>query len=216
MAIKASAKEKLGSDDLKGMKVAVQGIGNVGGHLVDYLHNEGCKLVIADIFPDKVKKLADKYSAEIADPNDIVSAECDIFAPCALGAVINDQSLTKLKCKVVAGAANNQLAEDRHGDALRELGILYAPDFVANAGGLMNVFVELEGYSLERASDKTKQVYDNCMGVFKIAKEENISTHIAANRLAEKRLQKIGSLRQHQQGRMARPFTTLKEIALRR
>jgi leucine dehydrogenase len=150
------------------------------------------------------------------DPNEIVTSDCDVFAPCALGAVINDQTITKLKCKIVAGAANNQLAEHRHGDALRELGILYAPDFVANAGGLMNVFVELEGYSHDRAFEKTKQVYDNVMKVFKIAKEKGIATHVAANELAERRLHKIGSLRQHHQGRMARPFSTLKEIGIRK
>lgn len=216
MAIKASVKEKLGADSLDGVRVAVQGLGNVGYNLVHFLSQENAIISIADIDAEKVKKIADTYDATVVGSDDIVTSECDVFAPCALGAVINDMSLPKLRCKIIAGGANNQLAESRHGDALRELGILYAPDYVANAGGLMNVFVELEGYSSDRAFDKTKQVYDNMMRVFKIAKEKNISTNLAADQLAEHRLQKIGNIRQHHMGRMARPFSTLKEIALRK
>lgn len=217
MAIRASAKEKLGVDTLAGLRIAVQGLGNVGGHLVDFLVQDGAKVSIADIDVERVAAISNKHGGlTIVDPNAIVTTDCDILAPCALGAIINDQTLPKLKCKIVAGAANNQLAEHRHGDALRELGILYAPDFVANAGGLMNVFVELEGYSSERAFDKTKVVYDNVLNIFKLAKEQNIATHTAANLLAEKRIKQIGELRQHHQGRMARPFSTLKEMTLRR
>jgi leucine dehydrogenase len=216
MAIKASAKEKFQTDSLAGMRIAVQGLGNVGHHLVEFLVKEGAKVTVADIDTDKVKMVTKKLGVTALDPNEITTSECDVFAPCALGAVINDVTLPKLKCKVVAGAANNQLAEHRHGDALRELGVLYAPDYVANAGGLMNVFVELEGYSAERAFDKTKKVYDNVMNVFQLAKQQNIATHEAANRLAEARITQIGSLRQHHQGRTARPFSTLKEMTLRR
>jgi leucine dehydrogenase len=216
MAIKASAKEKLGVDNLAGLRVAVQGLGNVGSHLVDFLHKEGAKVIVSDIDKDKIKTIVKRYGCAEAAPDDITSVECEIFAPCALGAIINDQSIPKLKCKIVAGGANNQLAEHRHGHALQELGILYAPDFVANAGGLMNVFVELEGYSSERAFDKTKQDYDSLTKIFKLAKEKGIPTHEAANQVSEVRLAKISSLRQHHQGRMARPFSTLKEMTLRR
>lgn len=216
MAIKASVKEKLKQDDLKGIRVAVQGLGHVGFHLVDYLTSNGAEVTVADIDPDKVKKVSSKFDAKVMDPNEIVTSECDVFAPCALGAVVNDETITQLKCKIITGAANNQLAEDRHGEALRELGILYAPDFVANAGGLMNVFVELEGYSYDRALEKTNMVYDNMMKVFEIAKDQNISTDKAAMAFAEKRLKKIGQLRLHHQGRTARPFSTLKEIAIRK
>lgn len=216
MAIKASVKEKLGADRLSGLRVNVQGLGNVGHHLVEFLVNDGAKVGVADIDKEKVKVIAEKHKLKIIDPDEIIISECDVFAPCALGAVINDQTISRLQCKIICGGANNQLAESRHGEALRELGILYAPDFVANAGGLMNVFVELEGYSSERAFDKTKQVYDSLMKIFNIAKQQNIATHVAANRLAEHRLQKISSLRQHHQGRMARPFSTLKEMTLRR
>ncbi len=217
MAIRASVKEKFNLDSLSGLRVAVQGLGNVGSNLVDFLVQDGAVVSIADIDVERVANMSNKHGGlKVINPNDIITSECDVLAPCALGAVINDQTIPKLKCKVIAGAANNQLGEARHADALRELGILYAPDFVANAGGLMNVFVELEGYSSERAFDKTKVVYDNVLNIFKLAKEQNISTHTAANLLAEKRIKQIGELRQHHQGRMARPFTTLKEMTLRR
>ncbi len=217
MAIKASVKEKLQSDTVSGLRVNVQGLGNVGRHLVEFLVQEGAQVNVADIDTEKVKALTKKLpDLRVLGSDEIVTSECDVLAPCALGAVINDQTIGRLKCKIVCGGANNQLAESRHGDALRELGILYAPDYVANAGGLMNVFVELEGYSSDRAFDKTKQVYENMMSVFKMAKEENISTHIAANQVAENRLNKIGALRKHYQGRTARPHSTLKEIVLRR
>lgn len=215
MGIKASAKSKLGADSLKGVRVAVQGLGNVGYHLVEYLIREGAAVTVADIDADKVKKTCDKFNLKALDPQGIVTSECDVFAPCAMGAGINDQTIDKLKCKIIAGGANNQLAEQRHGDALLELGVLYAPDYVINAGGLMNVFVELEGYSRERAFEKTNQVYDNLMQVFEISKTEKIATNRAADRLAEKRIKSIGALRQHHHGRMARPFSTLKEMTTR-
>lgn len=215
MGIKAAAKAKLNTDSLKGLRIAVQGLGSVGSHLVDYLSKEGVQISVADIDKDRVKKMVDQYGAKVVDPEEIITSDCDIFAPCALGAVINDKTVTKLKCKIIAGGANNQLAELRHGDALMELGILYAPDYVINAGGLMNVFVELEGYSSERAFEKTTQVYENLMQVFKISKDEGISTQRAADRLAEKRIKSIGQLRQHHHGRTARPFSTLKEMTNR-
>ncbi|MGE0528395.1 MAG: Glu/Leu/Phe/Val dehydrogenase dimerization domain-containing protein [Bdellovibrionales bacterium] len=215
VGIKAAVKEKFRSDSLKGVRIAVQGLGNVGHHLVEYLVKEGAVVSVADIDKEKVQRTCAKFNLTAVDSDGIVTSECDVFAPCALGAVINDQTISALKCKVVAGGANNQLAEHRHGDALLELGILYAPDYVINAGGLMNVFVELEGYSRERAFEKTTQVYENLMQVFQIAKNENIATHRAADRLAEKRIRSIANLRQHHHGRMARPFGTLKEMTNR-
>lgn len=215
MGIKASVKDKLNSDSLKDVRVAVQGLGNVGYHLVEYLVKEGAVVSVADIDRDKVKKTCDKFGLTALDPEQIVTSECDVFAPCALGAVVNDQTISKLKCKIIAGGANNQLAEQRHGDALFEMGVLYAPDYVINAGGLMNVFVELEGYSRERAFEKTTQVYDNLMQVFRISREEKVATQRAADRLAEKRIKSIANLRQHHHGRTARPFSTLKEMTSR-
>ncbi len=212
MGIKATAKEKLGTDSLKGVRIAVQGLGNVGTNLVKYLYEEGAKIIVADIDQVKVKHHREVYKAEVATPEDIVFTDCEIFAPCALGAVINDNTIQKLRCKAIAGGANNILAEARHGDHLRELGILYAPDYVVNAGGLMNVFVELEGYSPDRAFEKTRKVYDNVTKVFEIAKRDNIGTHTAADRMAEERIKTIGALKQRHQGKSSRAFTTLKEV----
>ncbi len=214
MGIKAAASEKLGTDSLRGMKVAVQGLGNVGSNLVQYLVGDGAFVFIADLDQKKVKAMEEKHPSQVKamNPDEIIFADCDILAPCAMGAVINDQSIQKLKCKVVAGGANNQLAEPKHGDQLRERGILYAPDYVVNAGGLMNVFVELEGYSSERAFEKTRKVYENVTKVFEIAKRDNISTHLAADRLAEERIQIIGKLKQRHPGLSSRAFTTLREV----
>jgi leucine dehydrogenase len=212
MGIQAAAKEKFGTGDLKGVRVAVQGLGNVGTHLVNYLVESGAKVIVADIDAEKTKMHVDKYKVTASTPEQILATECDILAPCALGSVVNDQTISKFRCKVIAGGANNVLAESRHGDQLRELGILYAPDYVINAGGLMNVFVELEGYSPERSFEKTRKVYDNCMKVFEIAKAENIGTHLAADRLAEERMKTIGNLKRRHPGKGARAFTTLKEV----
>lgn len=215
MGIKASAKWQLGTDSLKGMRVVVQGLGNVGTHLVNYLAEEGAKIIVSDIDQAKVKYHHDKYGCQALAPDQILQAECEILAPCALGAVVNDQSILKLKTKVICGGANNLLAEARHGDQLREMGILYAPDYVVNAGGLMNVFVELEGYSHERAFEKTRKVYDNVTKVFEIAKRDNVGNHTAADRLAQERINTIGKLKQRHQGKSSRNFTTLKEVTNR-
>jgi leucine dehydrogenase len=212
MGIMATAKEKLGSDSLKGVRIAVQGLGNVGYHLVKYLVEDGAIVTVADIDADRVKKCTDQFKVTSVSPDKILFTDCDILAPCALGAIVNDQSLGQLKCKAISGGANNQLAESRHGDHLRELGILYAPDYVVNAGGLMNVFVELEGYSPDRAFDKTRKVYDNVMKVFQIAKRDQISTHLAADRMAEERVKTIGRLKQRHPGKSSRSFTTLREV----
>jgi leucine dehydrogenase len=212
MGMKAAVKEKMDLDSLKGLTVAVQGLGNVGSNLIKYLIEEGVKIKVADIDPLRVKAQVDKYKVTPIAIEDIVTTECDIFAPCALGAVINDLTIGQLRCKIIAGGANNQLAEPRHGDALKELGILYAPDYVINAGGLMNVFVELEGYSSDRAFEKTQRVYENTMKVFQYAKEQGISTQLAADKIAELRIKTIGSLKQRHQGKSSRLFTTLKEV----
>lgn len=212
MGIKAAAHEKFGTDSLKGMRVAVQGLGNVGSNLVKYLTEEGAKVIVSDIDQTRVKYHHDVYKVDVVSPDQILGIECDIQAPCALGAIVNDKTIGEFKCKVIAGGANNQLAEARHGDQLRELGILYAPDYVVNAGGLMNVFVELEGYSPERAFEKTRKVYDNVKKVIEIAKRDNIGTHTAADRVAEERIQTIGQLKQKHPGKSNRAFTTLKEV----
>ncbi|HVK62638.1 MAG TPA: Glu/Leu/Phe/Val dehydrogenase dimerization domain-containing protein [Bdellovibrionales bacterium] len=212
MGIKASVKKKLGTDSLKGVRIAVQGLGNVGYHLVEYLSKEQAIVTATDIDKEKLTKVSGQFGVKAVNPDEIVSVDCDVFSPCAMGAIINDESINKIKAKVVCGGANNQLAEARHGDMLRELGILYAPDYVANAGGLMNVFVELEGYSPDRALDKTVQVYDSLMKVFEIAERDGVGTHTAADRMAEERIKTIGKLNQTHQGFSSRPFSTLREV----
>ncbi len=212
MGMKAAVKERLGLDSLSGLRVAVQGLGNVGSHLVKYLAKEKALIKIADLDRDRCRRLSEEHGCEIVAADQIVTSDCDVLAPCALGAIINDDTVDKLKCSVIAGGANNQLAEPRHGDILKERNILYTPDYVINAGGLMNVFVELEGYSPDRAFQKTTQVYDNCMKVFQIAKRDGIPTYLAADRMAEERIRILGLLKQHHQGRTQRLFGTLREV----
>ncbi|MBK9294033.1 MAG: Glu/Leu/Phe/Val dehydrogenase [Oligoflexia bacterium] len=210
MGIKASIKEKLKVESLKGIRVAVQGIGNVGRHLVEYLTKDKAIVTITDTDNEKLDKVATMFGAKIVAPDEIYSVDCDIFAPCALGAVVNDETINKFKCPIIAGGANNVLKESRHGEMLKKKGILYAPDFVINAGGLMNVYVELEGYSRERAFNMTKTIYTNLLNVFTTSKNEDITTNIAAERVAEARIAKIGKIKQSHLGRSTRNFNTLK------
>ena len=186
--MKASAKWKFGTEDLAGRTVAVQGAGHVGYYLCQYLSAEGAKLVVTDIAKEKVDRVVDEFRARAVKPEAIYGVEADIFAPCALGACINDQTIPQLKVKVIAGGANNVLAEPRHGDELEKKGILYAPDYVINAGGLINVNSELEGWSAERAQRKAAEIYDTMIRVFELAKEERLPTYQAADRLAERRI----------------------------
>lgn len=216
MSIKASVKEKMSKDSLEGVHVAVQGLGNVGRNLVKYLVDEKAQVTVADIDAAKVKSICETFKVENMDPVAIVTAKCDVFAPCALGAIVNDETISKLQCKIISGGANNILATAEHGEALEKLDILYAPDFVANAGGLMNVYVELEGYSKERAFEKVEAVYENMMNVFKIAKKEKISTTEAATKLAKNRIETIGSIKSKFQGANTRHFSTLKQVLARK
>ncbi len=193
--MKASALWKFGKDDLAGRTVAVQGLGHVGYYLCKYLAEEGAKLIVADIAKERIDRVCDEFHASAVKPDAIYGQEADIFAPCALGAVINDNTLPQLKVKVIAGGANNVLAEPRHGDALEKKGILYAPDYVINAGGLINVNSELENWSAERAFKIAGEIYGTMLRVFEIAKEEAVPTYIAADRLAEKRVAMVGKLK---------------------
>jgi leucine dehydrogenase len=186
--MKASAKELYGNDSLEGKTIAVQGVGNVAFSLLKYLHEEGAKLIVTDIHKDSVQKAVIEFGAKAVDPNDIYDVECDIYSPCALGAIINDDTIHRLKAKIIAGAANNQLKKERHGELLHEMGILYAPDYVINAGGVINVADELHGYNRERAYKKIETIYDNIEKVYSISKRDNIPTYKAAARLAEERI----------------------------
>lgn len=192
--MKACALEVYGSDSLKDRTVVVQGAGHVGYNVVKHLAEEGARVYVADIYEDKVKKVVDDFGAQPVPTDEIFDIPCDIFCPCALGAVINDETLPKLKCKIVAGAANNQLKEERHGDALEDMGILYAPDYIINAGGVINVADELYGYNRERALRKAAGIYDNVLKVIAIAKRDKLPTYRAASRLAEERIAKLGRI----------------------
>lgn len=187
-AIQASAKQRWGSDSLQGKTVAVQGLGHVGYYLCKELVKAGAALVVTDIDAERVRRVVTELRATAVEPDAIYDAQADIFAPCALGGIINDSTLKRLRVEIVAGGANNQLLETRHGDALEEKGILYAPDYVANAGGVINVYGELAGWSAERSLRKADEIFDTILGVFEIAKSDSIPTYVAADRLAERRL----------------------------
>ncbi|MFN2635715.1 MAG: Glu/Leu/Phe/Val dehydrogenase [Gemmatimonadaceae bacterium] len=187
-AVQASANRKWGSDLLEGKTVSIQGCGNVGRYLAKELHEAGATLIVSDIDAAKAKRVADMTGAKIVEGDAIFSADADIFSPCALGGIINDETIPKLKAQVVAGGANNQLLEERHGDMLQKRGILYAPDYVANAGGVINVYGEVAGWDAQRALDKADDIYDTVLRIFDIAESENIPTYEAADRLAEQRL----------------------------
>jgi leucine dehydrogenase len=177
-----------GSDSLEGKCVAIQGCGSVGTYLARELHAAGAKLIVSDIDAAKAARVAKLTGAEIVEGDAIFFAEADIFSPCALGGIINDKTIPMLKAYIVAGGANNQLLEPRHGDELQRLGILYTPDYVANAGGVINVFGEVAGWNAQRALDKADDIYGTVLKVFEIADADHISTYEAADRLAEQRL----------------------------
>ena len=193
-AIQASAKERWGSDDLSTKTISVQGAGHVGYYLAKELHEAGAKLVVTDIDAERVKAVVAEFGARAVAPDDIYAVQADIFAPCALGAIVNDVTIPQLRCEIVAGAANNVLLEEKHGVALEEKGILYAPDYVANAGGVINVYSELAGWSSARAFRKADEIYDTILKVFAIAKQDNIPTYVAADRLAEQRIAAVGKM----------------------
>ncbi len=192
MGLKAAAKYKFGSDNLSGKKVLVQGIGHVGEVLVKHLTENGASVIISDINEEKLQAISQKYGTQIFTGNDLYSSDVDIYAPCALGATINDDTINKLKVKVIAGAANNQLANEvTHGKILKEKGILYAPDFLINAGGVINVYSELAHLSKEDVKNKTENIYDTALEIFKYADENNVTTHKAALNIAQQRIDKV-------------------------
>ncbi|MEI6020408.1 MAG: Glu/Leu/Phe/Val dehydrogenase [Bacteroidota bacterium] len=195
VSMKASAKEVWGSDSLSGKKVLVQGIGHVGEVLVGHLTKEGAKVFINDISEERLKAVADTYKAEVVSADKMFDLDIDVYAPCALGATVNDATLAKLKCKIICGAANNQLANEViHGEAVGKQGILYAPDYVVNAGGIINVYYELEGYNRERAMRHAEGIYNTTFNLFQLAKKEGIPTYMAANHLGEQRLASIAAI----------------------
>jgi leucine dehydrogenase len=201
-AIKATALEVFGRDSLKDLSIAVQGLGKVGQFLVDHLYEEGAKLVVTDIFQDNIDQVLKKYpDIQAVAPDKIYEVDCDIFSPNALGAIINDETIPLFKCSAIAGAANNVLAEERHGAILHEKGILYAPDYVANAGGLIQVADELHVFNKDRAFKNASLIYGILGKIYKISKEQNIPTYKAANVLVEEKIEKIGLIQKKFTGR---------------
>jgi len=193
--IKACALEVFGDADLKGRTVALQGVGKVGYALCGYLVEEGADVTIADIDVDNLGKAVADFGVKTTPLDTVHTLETDIYAPCALGGGINDDTISDFRCKIIAGAANNQLARQEHGDKLRDMGILYAPDFVINAGGLINVEDELRGYDRERAMSRVDSIYKALQLIFTMSRERNISTAQAAIEYAEDRIRKIGRIR---------------------
>lgn len=192
VGIKAALKKVKGSDSLAGIKVAVEGIGNVGYHLCKELFENGAKLYVADVDAAATKRAADEFKATVVKCEELFGLDVDVYAPCALGATVNDKTIPQFKCSIIAGAANNQLKdESKHGVELKKKGILYAPDYVINAGGLINVNTEIEGGGKDHAWEKTENIYNTLLEIFNLAEKENISTAVAANKMAETRLQKI-------------------------
>jgi leucine dehydrogenase len=188
--MKAAVKHRLGRDSLDGVKVAVQGLGHVGYYLCEHLKNEGAELIVTDINEESIDRVVSNLGATAVDKDDIYSQDVDVYAPCALGASINDTTLPQLKCSVIAGAANNQLAEDRHGDVLKQKGILYTPDYVINAGGIINVSFEQHGatYNKQAALNKVDEIYGTLSEIFAMADREEKTTNVVADELARKRI----------------------------
>lgn len=186
--MKATAKEAFGDDSLKNKTIAVQGVGNVAFKLCRYLKEEGAQIIVTDINEKAVEHAVKTYGAKAVQPDEIYEVECDIFSPCALGAIINDDTIDKIKAKAIAGSANNQLESAKHGELLYEKGIVYAPDYVINSGGVINVSEELKGYRKENALKKVELIYDHLLRVYEISRKEQIPTNIAADRMAEERI----------------------------
>lgn len=189
MGMKAAAKFKYGSDSLEAKRVLVQGIGHVGEVLVSYLAQDGADVVLNDIYPDRTERIAQKYGASVYEGIDIAQQPMDIYAPCALGATLNPDTIKHLQCAIVAGAANNQLAEEtRDGQQLKKRGILYAPDFLINAGGLINVYSEIAQYSRAEALKRTESIFDTSLKIFQTSETEDLTPHEAALKIAEERI----------------------------
>lgn len=197
MGMKATAKKVFGGDNLTGKKIGVQGVGQVGMHLVEHLVKENAKVFITDISDEKVKALAQKYGVTGVDQEAFYDLDMDIYAPCALGATVNDETIPRLRCSMIAGAANNQLKDElKHGYKLLDHRIVYAPDFLINAGGLINVYNEYLGnYNRDRVYQQAEKIYDTCLSILNVAEREKVSTQEAAIQMAEKRIVEIARVR---------------------
>lgn len=187
-AIQASTRFLWNTDDLSGVTVAIQGCGHVGYYLAKLLHEAGAKLIVTDVNNNNMSRVVREFGAAMVQPGEIFSVRADVFAPCALGGVINDETIPELNVRIIAGSANNQLLEERHGARLQDRNILYAPDYVANVGGVLNGCTELLGWEADYAARKVDEIYDTLLSIFESARAEGITTNKAADRLAEDRL----------------------------
>ncbi len=195
LGMKAAVKHQTGSESLNKKRVLVQGVGHVGYNLVRNLAKEGAEIMISDIHEDRVQAIAKEFNVTVIPVDRVYNTPMDIYAPCALGATINDDTIEVIQCSIIAGAANNQLKnETKHGQRLIERNILYAPDFLINAGGLINCDVELEGYNRERAYQKAEVIYGRTLDIFKAADAQKITTQQAAIQLAEQRIAAVAAL----------------------
>lgn len=195
LGMKASAKQAYGNDSLEGKTILVEGVGKVGSHLVDLIAKEKANILVADVYEPALKNAVSEYGAQIVPLENVFDAQMDIYAPCALGATVNAESISKMTCKIVAGAANNQLAkEDQDSELIKDKGILYAPDFLINAGGLINVYTELHGYNRDIAMSTTDNIYNQTLEIFKTAADKNITTLDAAKVIAENRIDSIAKV----------------------
>lgn len=196
MGMKASAKKQYGSESLAGKKILVQGVGHVGEYLVGHLVKENAEVMIADIYEDRVKTVVAKYGVKAISIDDVYTTPMDIYSPCALGATVNDDTLSKLTCSIICGAANNQLANELvHGVEVQKKGILYAPDYLVNAGGIINCYWEIIGYNREAAMSQAENIYNTALEIYSKSEAENIPTYLAANHLAEARIAAIGKIK---------------------
>ncbi|GAA4796034.1 Glu/Leu/Phe/Val dehydrogenase [Olivibacter ginsenosidimutans] len=196
--IKAAIKELYGTDSLAGKTIAVQGTGKVGEHLVSLLREENAKVYVSDIVEDRMIHVSNKYGAVAIAHNNVFDMELDVYAPCALGGTVNSHTIDRMRCKIIAGSANNQLADDTvHGAKLLEKGIIYAPDFLINAGGLLSCYAEIAGYNVLRSASLTENIYDATRSVIQKSAKENIPTHLAAMQIAEDRIAQIKKIKQN-------------------
>jgi leucine dehydrogenase len=202
----AAMQVQFGNEDVGKYSFAVQGVGHVGMEYVKLLRERGAKVFVTDINAESVQRAVDDYGAEAVAADQIYDVDADVYSPCALGGTINDATLDRLKCRIICGAANNQLANNEIGDEVQRRGILYAPDYAVNAGGLMNVSLEIDGYNRERAMRMLRTIYFNLARIFEISKRDSIPTYLAADRMAEERINVIGKLRLPHLGQHAPRF----------
>lgn len=196
VGMKAAAKEQFGSDSLSGKKISVQGVGHVGEYLVEHLVKEGAEVFITDINQDLLSRISTQYGAKVVGLDEIYDLDVDIYAPCALGATVNDETLKRLKCSIIAGSANNQLKDENiHGKIVMDKGIIYAPDFAINSGGVINVYSEFKGLNPDWGMVKAEEIYTTIQNIIKRSIKDNIPTYQIANKIAEERIASVGKVK---------------------